>query len=199
MVDWFSSMSLCTLWLRVYRYGIPPEHGERLERLARTFFPDNFEECSSFLRHKMTLFSPSILKQHSIPFGRVSIHWFTPLPTLSPSLSHFSFYRFLLPPPHQVTQNVGNFIVTFPFGYHAGFNHGFNCAESTNFASERWIDFGKRASRCVCRKDMVKINMDVFVRKYQPEQWETYCRERELKKSPSKSKEPAAGDSSCLK
>ena len=36
-------------------------------------------------------------------------------------------------------------MVTFPYGYHAGFNLGFNIAESTNFASERWIEFGKRA------------------------------------------------------
>lgn len=35
-------------------------------------------------------------------------------------------------------------MVTFPFGYHAGYNHGFNCAESTNFATERWIEYGKR-------------------------------------------------------
>ena len=39
-------------------------------------------------------------------------------------------------------------MVTFPFGYHSGFNHGYNCAESTNFASLRWINYGKRAS-CV--------------------------------------------------
>ena len=46
----------------------------------------------------------------------------------------------------QVTQEAGQFIVTFPFGYHAGFNHGFNCAESTNFATQRWIDYGKQAT-----------------------------------------------------
>lgn len=45
-----------------------------------------------------------------------------------------------------MTQEAGQFIVTFPFGYHAGFNHGFNCAESTNFATQRWIDYGKQAS-----------------------------------------------------
>ena len=53
------------------RYAIPPEHGERLERLAKALFPDSFEECPSFLRHKMSIISPSVLKQHSIPFGKV--------------------------------------------------------------------------------------------------------------------------------
>jgi hypothetical protein len=35
-------------------------------------------------------------------------------------------------------------MITFPYGYHAGYNHGFNCAESTNFATRRWIEYGKR-------------------------------------------------------
>ena len=45
----------------------------------------------------------------------------------------------------QITQEPGQFMVTFPYSYHAGFNHGFNCAESTNFATERWIEYGKQA------------------------------------------------------
>jgi hypothetical protein len=42
-----------------------------------------------------------------------------------------------------MVHKAGEFMVTFPAAYHAGFNHGFNCAESTNFASDRWIDIGK--------------------------------------------------------
>lgn len=45
----------------------------------------------------------------------------------------------------KITQEAGEFMVTFPYAYHAGFNHGFNCAESTNFATERWIEYGKQA------------------------------------------------------
>ncbi|XP_058256832.1 lysine-specific demethylase 4B [Hemibagrus wyckioides] len=124
-------------------YAIPPEHGKRLERLAKGFFPGSSQGCDAFLRHKMTLISPSILKKYSIPFDRI-------------------------------TQESGEFMITFPYGYHAGFNHGFNCAESTNFATLRWIDYGKMATQCTCRKDMVKISMDVFVRCLQPERYELW-------------------------
>ncbi|KAL2090227.1 hypothetical protein ACEWY4_014915 [Coilia grayii] len=124
-------------------YAIPPEHGKRLERLAQGFFPGSSQGCDAFLRHKMTLISPSILKKYSIPFDRI-------------------------------TQEEGEFMITFPYGYHAGFNHGFNCAESTNFATLRWLDYGKMATQCTCRKDMVKISMDVFVRCLQPERYELW-------------------------
>lgn len=65
-------------------------------------------------------------------------------------------------------------MITFPYGYHAGFNHGFNCAESTNFAAPRWVEYGKRASHCTCSKDMVKISMDTFVKRFQPERYEKW-------------------------
>uniref|UniRef100_A0AAQ5Y432 [histone H3]-trimethyl-L-lysine(9) demethylase n=1 Tax=Amphiprion ocellaris TaxID=80972 RepID=A0AAQ5Y432_AMPOC len=124
-------------------YAVPPEHGKRLERLAQGFFPGSSQGCDAFLRHKMTLISPSILKKYGIPFDRI-------------------------------TQNEGEFMITFPYGYHAGFNHGFNCAESTNFATLRWVDYGKMATQCTCRKDMVKISMDVFVRCLQPDRYELW-------------------------
>ncbi|XP_028640144.1 lysine-specific demethylase 4A-like, partial [Grammomys surdaster] len=95
-------------------YSVPPEHGKRLERLAKGFFPGSAQSCEAFLRHKMTLISPLMLKKYGIPFDKV-------------------------------TQEAGEFMITFPYGYHAGFNHGFNCAESTNFATRRWIEYGKQA------------------------------------------------------
>ena len=55
--------------------------------------------------------------------------------------------------------NPGEFIITFPGAYHAGFNHGLNVAESTNFATTRWFDIGKRAKRCICRPHSVSINV----------------------------------------
>ncbi len=75
-----------------------------------------------------------------------------------------------------MTQYEGEFMITFPYGYHAGFNYGFNCAESTNFALKRWIEYGKHSIKCTCREDMVKISMDAFIYKYQPELYEDWCR-----------------------
>ncbi|XP_022906422.2 uncharacterized protein [Onthophagus taurus] len=124
-------------------YSIPPEHGRRLERLANGFFPSSYKTCQAFLRHKMTLISPQILRQYSIPYNKI-------------------------------TQEEGEIMITFPYGYHAGFNHGFNCAESTNFATPRWIEYGKRAMQCTCSKDMVKISMDTFVKRFQPDRYDKW-------------------------
>uniref|UniRef100_A0A8C7XPS8 [histone H3]-trimethyl-L-lysine(9) demethylase n=1 Tax=Oryzias sinensis TaxID=183150 RepID=A0A8C7XPS8_9TELE len=130
-------------------YCVSPEHGKRLERLAKGFFPGSSQNCEAFLRHKMTLISPSILKKYGIPFEKI-------------------------------TQEAGEFMITFPYAYHAGFNHGFNCAESTNFATERWIEYGKQAVLCSCRKDMVKISMDVFVKKFQPDRYDQWLAGRDV-------------------
>ncbi|CAO2636127.1 Lysine-specific demethylase 4D [Lemmus lemmus] len=122
-------------------YAVPPEHGRRLEHLARQLFPGSSQRCQAFMRHKVALISPTVLKENGIPFGRM-------------------------------TQEAGEFMVTFPYGYHAGFNHGFNCAEAINFATPRWIDYGKVATQCSCGGARVSFSMDVFVRTVQPESYE---------------------------
>lgn len=58
-----------------------------------------------------------------------------------------------------VLHNEGEFIITFPGAYHAGFNHGLNVAESTNFATPRWFSIGNKAKRCICRPHSVSINV----------------------------------------
>ena len=44
---------------------------------------------------------------------------------------------------HAVDQRAGQFVVTFPQAYHAGFNHGFNFNEAVNFAPHDWEPFGE--------------------------------------------------------
>lgn len=65
-------------------------------------------------------------------------------------------------PVHRCVQHEGEFMITFPFGYHSGYNLGFNCAESVNFALSSWIDIGRQAKPCKCITDSVTIDMDIF-------------------------------------
>lgn len=55
--------------------------------------------------------------------------------------------------PNFLVQRAQEFVITYPRGYHAGFNLGFNCAESVNFALESWIELGRKAKACKCISD----------------------------------------------
>ncbi|XP_050232630.1 lysine-specific demethylase JMJ13 [Mercurialis annua] len=50
-------------------------------------------------------------------------------------------------PVYKAVQKPGEFVVTFPRAYHAGFSHGFNCGEAVNFAIGDWFPMGAVASR----------------------------------------------------
>merc|ERR1719282_2267545 len=83
-------------------------------------------------------------------------------------------------------------MISFPCGYHSGFNTGFNAAESTNFATPRWVEFGKRATRCCCRPDTVNISMDCFVKRFQPERYESWLAGEDLGHHPTDEQKTSA-------
>ena len=76
----------------------------------------------------------------------------------------------------KVVHEAGQLVIVWPHAYHCGFNHGFNMAESTNFAIKRWVEYGKRFRDCVCRDqdDDVSIEMAPFVKAVQPERYEAW-------------------------
>lgn len=53
---------------------------------------------------------------------------------------------------HQVlVQHPGQYVVTFPQGYHQGLNLGPNLAEATNYANVTWVEVGEKSVQCDCK------------------------------------------------
>ena len=65
---------------------------------------------------------------------------------------------------YALDQRAGEFVITFPQAYHAGFNHGFNFNEAVNFAPADWEPFGEtgvqrlqefRRQPCFCHDELL--------------------------------------------
>ncbi|SCU90438.1 LADA_0F04082g1_1 [Lachancea dasiensis] len=60
---------------------------------------------------------------------------------------------------NKIVHHQNEFVITYPYGYHAGFNYGYNLAESVNFALEDWLEIGAKAKKCMCVEDAVGIDV----------------------------------------
>lgn len=61
-----------------------------------------------------------------------------------------------------VLQEPGEFVITLAGAYHAGFNHGFNIAEASNFILPDWFSIGRKAGVCKCEPFNVSIDVDML-------------------------------------
>jgi len=73
-------------------------------------------------------------------------------------------------PVKKVVLEQGSFVCLFPHSYHMSFDIGFNVVEEMNFASRRWLEYGKRFRKCLCTNPAGEIIFDVskLVESYQP-------------------------------
>ena len=110
-------------------------------------WPNDAKNCDQFLRHKTYLISPQLLQ---------------------------SQYNIRV---NRLVHHEGEFVITFPYGYHSGYNLGYNCAESVNFATESWLDYGKVARKCNCEADSVWVDVFDIERKLRGEPTPEYYEE----------------------
>ena len=110
-------------------------------------WPNDAKNCDQFLRHKTYLISPQLLQ---------------------------SQYNIKV---NRLVHYEGEFVITFPYGYHSGYNLGYNCAESVNFATESWLEYGRVAKKCNCESDSVWVDVGDIERKLRGEQTPEYYEE----------------------
>uniref|UniRef100_F1KQT2 [histone H3]-trimethyl-L-lysine(4) demethylase n=1 Tax=Ascaris suum TaxID=6253 RepID=F1KQT2_ASCSU len=68
---------------------------------------------------------------------------------------------------YTVHQEPGEFVITFPRSYHAGYNEGLNCAEAVNFAPADWLrkgwlctfDYARVRRNCVFSYEELIVRM----------------------------------------
>ena len=112
-------------------YSISQKDARRFEAAMKSVWPTDAKACDQFLRHKTFLISPSHL------------------------LQNFNIQV------NKVVSYPGEFVITFPYGYHSGYNLGYNCAEAVNFALDDWLEYGRVAKRCDCSQAQDSVWIDV--------------------------------------
>lgn len=65
---------------------------------------------------------------------------------------------------NKIVHRQHEFIITWAYGYHAGYNYGYNVAESVNFATPSWLDIGVKSDKCHCIEDSVGIDVKRLIR-----------------------------------
>ncbi|KAK3072469.1 hypothetical protein LTR53_006755 [Teratosphaeriaceae sp. CCFEE 6253] len=136
-------------------YSISQEDARKFEAAMRQVWPVDAKSCDQFLRHKTYLISPDVLQKQ---YG-VKVN--------------------------KLVHNEGEFVITYPYGYHSGFNLGYNCAESVNFATESWLEFGRIARKCNCESDNVWVDVSEIERKLRGEPTPEYYEETDDDDEPS--------------
>ena len=130
-------------------YSISQADARRFERAMQEVWPSDAKNCDQFLRHKTYLISPQLLQ---------------------------SQYNIRV---NRLVHYEGEFVITFPYGYHSGYNLGYNCAESVNFATESWLEYGRIARKCNCEADSVWVDVRDIERKLRGEPTPEYYEETE--------------------
>jgi hypothetical protein len=112
-------------------YSISQGDARRFEAAMKNVWPTDAKSCDQFLRHKTFLISP----QHLLNHYNIKVN--------------------------KIVHRPGEFVITFPYGYHSGYNLGYNCAEAVNFALDEWLEYGRIAKKCDCSQAQDSVWIDV--------------------------------------
>ncbi|KAI1007892.1 hypothetical protein K3495_g341 [Podosphaera aphanis] len=112
-------------------YSISQGDRDRFEKAMSCKWPEEFKDCDQFLRHKTFQISPAALWKEF----KIKVN--------------------------KMVHRPGEFMITFPYGYHAGYNLGYNCAEAVNFAVDEWIPIAEKAKRCECAQQQDSVWVDL--------------------------------------
>ncbi|KAJ1526464.1 hypothetical protein ONE63_009597 [Megalurothrips usitatus] len=127
-------------------FVIPPQFYGLVDKVSSTFRLNKYHtSCRAVLvDHKVIVTDPEYFKQH---YG-------VPYAT--------------------VVQEPGDFVITFPFSLHSGFNCGKNLAIAANFGDPDWAALGIYTPNCMCNEDQVNLDFTNILKKCRPDLLDVY-------------------------